>query len=70
MYRSTSQDEVLERRVFKDAAKRMAAMSHYITKPQDPSEIRTDEVLEFANVRPFILPKCQPYQQKTVYKVN
>jgi hypothetical protein len=36
-YRSTSQDEVLERRIFKEAAKRMTTLSKYITKPVDPS---------------------------------
>ena len=41
-YRSTSQDEVLERRIFLDAAKRMTAMSKFITKPVDPMFIRRD----------------------------
>lgn len=32
-YKSTSQDEVLERRIFGDAAKRMSAFSKFISKP-------------------------------------
>ena len=68
-YRSTSHEEVLERRIYLDAAKRMTAMSKFITKPVDPSLAHRDVIEEFAKIRPYFLPKGEPYQSKVVYKV-